>query len=243
MADIINAKVLKYDPSIDEAPHYQTYEVEWVEDESGIMSALQVLHEVNKQEPLGYDWCCHSGLCGRCAIKIDGIAGLACWTPMTRGEHTFEPLDRFPVIRDLVVDKEKARKKLISVDTSIHTLNPITDFKPIDFDLYWDKLERLNMCRECMSCMSVCPVLGSGHWADYAGPAAFAAIAQRHLDTIDESDRLGQAVFSGLFKCAECGICTSVCPSRIPIMELIVDMKKEARELGLEYDDTARTLY
>jgi succinate dehydrogenase/fumarate reductase-like Fe-S protein len=91
--------------------------------------------------------------------------------------------------------------------------------------------------------MSVCPELKEGHWNDYAGPAAFAAIAQRHLDTIDESDRLGQAVFSGLFKCQECGNCSLVCPSKIPVSEINIQMKQEARARGFEYDPAGRTLH
>ena len=70
-------------------------------------------------------------------------------------------------------------------------------------------------------------------WQDYLGPGAMMGIAQRYLDGEDQSDRLGQAVFSGLFKCQECGTCTRVCSSRIPIMEILQQMKVDARDKGL----------
>ncbi|NTU88342.1 MAG: hypothetical protein HGA54_00305 [Actinobacteria bacterium] len=243
MADI-TAKVFKYDPSVDDAPTFVTYEVDWVDDESGIMSALQVLHAVNEQEQLGYDWCCHSGLCNRCSMRVDGKAGLACWTPIEPGEHTFEPLAGFPVIRDLVVDKSDAYDKLVSVDVSIKTSSPMTTAKAIDFDLYWNTLERLNMCRECMCCYSVCPkIQEEGLGGRFVGPTAMMGIAQRYLDTEDESDRLAQSVYAGIFECDLCGECNKVCPAYIGIADIIAKMQEDAEARGLKPGETPYELY
>ena len=55
----ITAKIFRYDPSVDEEPSYSTHEVEWVEDESGIMTAMQVLNAVNyDEEAFAYDYNC-----------------------------------------------------------------------------------------------------------------------------------------------------------------------------------------
>ena len=237
MADIITAKVFKYDPSVDEAPYYETYEVEWDDsDPTGIMTALQVLLKINEEiAPVRYDHNCCSGLCGRCSMLIDGKPSLACWTRMTPGEHTFEPLPGFPVIRDLVVDRSKALRRIVDANLQIQTVDPIVNLPTIDYDLYWNTLERLNMCRECMCCYAVCPVKqGSDNADTYAGPAAMMAIAQRVLDTEDQSDRIGQAAFSGVFQCIQCGACQDVCPSGIRITELIAMMQQEAEARGLK---------
>lgn len=233
--DPIIAKVFRYDPAVDAEPYYATYEVPWIDDPSGIMTALQVLHAINYDiEAIGYDHNCDSGLCGRCAILVDGTPKLACWARLEPGEHTFEPLPGFPVIRDLVVDKSKARSKFVLVDTSIKTVDPIVTLADIDYDLYWNTLERLNMCRECMNCYAVCPQMANGNWNSYVGPGALAQIAQRVLDGEDQADRIGQAVFAGLWKCIECGLCSSVCPSGIDHVGLHQMMKEQAEARGLK---------
>lgn len=236
MADTIVAKVYRYDPSVDAEPYYATYEVPFEDSQGdGFMTGLQVLHAINEtQEAIGYDYCCRSGLCGRCSMMIDGKAGLACWTPLTPGEHTFEPLPGFPVIRDLVVDRERAYKRILDVAPATLTVDPIVELQPIEHDLYWNTLERINMCRECYCCYAVCPVLQEeGKWSSYAGPAAMAVIAHHDLDTRDQSDRVGQAVFEGVWECQQCGMCTSVCPSHINITELIAGLREKATERGL----------
>lgn len=235
MADMVVAKVLRYDPSVDEAPAYVTYEIPWEEDESGFMTGLQVLHAVNEQESIGYDFCCRSGLCGRCSMVIDGESCLACWKRLEPGEYTFEPLPGFPVIKDLVVDRSRADNKMLNVVPQTQTVDPIVNLKNIDKDLWWDTLERINMCRECMCCYSVCTALQTdGKWDTFAGPAAMAVIAQHYLDTKDQSDRIAQAVFEGAFECVQCGNCTAVCPSGIKIRELIDEMRDIAESRGLK---------
>ncbi|WP_139652005.1 succinate dehydrogenase/fumarate reductase iron-sulfur subunit [Raoultibacter phocaeensis] len=239
MAETITAKILRYDPSTDEAPFYASHKIPYEDAQGdGFMTGLQVLHAVNEQEAIGYDYCCRSGLCGRCSMMIDGKAGLACWTPLTPGEHTFEPLAGFPVIKDLVVDRSRAYQKIIKVTPETLTVNPIKELQPIEHDLYWNTLERINMCRECYSCYATCSALQQGgKWSTYAGPAAMMVIAQHYLDTRDQSDRLLQAVFEGVFDCIQCGFCTEVCPSHINITELIATMQKAAEERDLKPTD------
>lgn len=242
MAEKITARIFRYDPSTDEAPRYETHEVDFVDDGTGIMTALQVLHAINYDEgAFGYDHNCSSGLCGRCAMTIDGVPRLACWTPLEPGEHTFEPLAGFPVIKDLVVDKSAARQRFIDVDNSIKTVDPIVELPDIDYDLYWETLERLNMCRECMQCYAVCPVMAENPGGRFVGPGALAQIAQRHLDGEDQSDRIAQAVFSGLWDCTLCGKCSGVCPSGIRHVELFQEMQDEARARGLVPADTGKS--
>ena len=236
MADPIIAKVLRYDPSIDAEPAFVEYEVPWEEDESGFMTALQVLHSINEnQDAIGYDFCCRSGLCGRCGMLVDGEPCLACWKRLEPGEHTFEPLPGFPVIRDLVIDRERAYSKILKVVPQTQTVDPIVNLQNIDENLWWDTLERINMCRECYLCYSVCPALNEqGKWNSYAGPAAMMVIAQHYLDTRDQSDRVGQAAFEGVFDCIQCGACTNVCPSHIKITELIAELQGAAEQRGLK---------
>lgn len=236
MADVIKAKVLKYNPAVDAEPAYATYEVPFDADETtGKMTAMQVLqHIYDEIEPIGYDYACVSGLCGRCSMMIDGKACLACWTTLDPGEHTFEPLAGLPVVRDLKVDKRAVYERYVGTNLANQTVSPIKEIKDIEYDLYWNTLERMNMCRECMCCYASCSTLQAGHWESYAGPGALMQIGMRHLDPHDEADRVAQAVFAGAFECIQCGKCNEVCPSAIDIAGTIKMLREAAEERGMK---------
>ncbi len=235
MTDSIKAKVFRYDPTYDSAPRYEDYEVPWQEDESGFMTGLQVLHYIYENiEPIAYDHNCRGSICGRCSMVIDGKPGLACYTPLQPGEHTFEPLESLPIIRDLIVDRAVYASKFVESGIAKKTVNPITKSDPIDYDLYWNTLEPLNNCRECMICYDVCSALRERNQWDYIGPGAMMQVALRHLDPYDEADRISEAVFSGLWNCNLCGNCTAACPAQIDHMSLLSLLQSEAEKRGLK---------
>ena len=233
----IIAKVFRYDPSVDDAPYYKTYEVPWQDDPSGFMTGLQVLHYIYEHiEPVVYDYNCRGGLCGRCSMVIDGIPGLACYTALQPGEHTFEPLEHLPIVRDLMVDRKPTMKKFVETQVAKKTVNPVVKSENIDYDLYWNTLEKLNNCRECFACYDVCPSLKAGNW-DYIGPGAMAQVVFRHLDPHDEANRVEQAVFSGIWKCMLCGECSKVCPAQIDHVNLFRLVREEAEKRGMKPAD------
>ncbi len=235
MANSIKAKVFRYDPTVDAAPYYQDYDVPWQEDESGFMTGLQVLHYIYENvDPIAYDHNCRASLCGRCSMVIDGKPGLACYTPLQPGEHTFEPLEGLPIVRDLIVDRASYMRKFIDTAVAKKTVDPVVQSDPIDYDLYWNTLEYLNNCRECMCCYDVCPALQERSQWDYIGPGAMMQVAFRHLDPHDEADRVSEAVFSGLWNCDLCGKCSTVCPAQIDHMSLLSLLQSEAEDRGLK---------
>ncbi len=233
MADqTITAKIYRFDPSVDAEPTFKTYEVPWKEYTTG----LEVLHYINENfEEIGFDFSCRSSLCGRCSMLIDGRPFLSCSKALDPGEHTFEPLKGFPVIKDLIVDHAHIMEKMYATKLSVQSVEPITTICDIPYDLYWNTLEPLNMCRECMMCYTVCPPLQEENkWESFIGPAAMAQIAMRHLDPEDQYDRVGQAAFSGIFDCTLCSKCSAVCPAAIPHVELFTLLQQEAEKAGLK---------
>jgi len=238
MADeFVTAKITRFDPSVDTEPQVKTYQVPWKK----YLTGLEVLHYINENiEPLEFDYCCRSSLCGRCSMLIDGEPKLACWTPLKVGEHTFEPLPGFPVIKDLVIDHSHIMTKMVETGLAVETIDPIdsNNLPKIPYDLYWNTLEKLNMCRECMCCYAVCPPLQEENkWNSFIGPAAMSQIGLRFLDPKDQRDRATQAALSGIFDCTLCGKCDEVCPAFIPHKAVFEALQKAAAEKGLKPKD------
>ena len=231
---MIIAKVFRFDPSTDTEPYYKEYQVPFEADESGFMTGLQVLHYIYENiEPIVYDYNCRGSICGRCSMIIDGKPALACYTPLKPGRHSFEPLNGAEIIRDLMIDRKPIRSKFVETEVAKKTLNPVTKSDNIDYDLYWNTLERLNNCRECGLCYDVCAAVKNND-NDYVGPGAMMQIAFRHLDPYDEADRVSQAVYSGLWKCVLCGSCELVCPAGIQHTKLLQILRDEAESKGLK---------
>ncbi|WP_304425788.1 succinate dehydrogenase/fumarate reductase iron-sulfur subunit [uncultured Adlercreutzia sp.] len=229
-------KVFRFDPTTDAEPHYDTYTVP--NEEHG--TVLQAIHYVNDNiEPIGFDYSCRGGLCGRCACSVDGTPGLACYTLLEHNATvTVEPLPGFPVIKDLLVDRGTVTRKIDEADLTVSTVASLEreDLPALDYELYWETLERAQMCRECGSCYSVCPVYGADS-AGYAGPAAFSQMAIRHLDGLDQRDRVWQAVMGGVFRCMLCDKCSEVCPAGIKHVDLHQMFRDEAKARGIVPQD------
>ena len=105
--EMINIKVLRYQPPQDKAPHLETYSV----DKKEKMKVLDALNYINQHHQAGiaYRSSCRAGQCGSCALKVNGEMALACKKEINDGDK-IEPLD-FPVIKDLVVIGQKLMVK------------------------------------------------------------------------------------------------------------------------------------
>ncbi len=106
---MIKAKILRFNPAIDEKPYYQTYEIP-MESEMSVMDVLDYIHH-NIDSTLSYysHTACRRGVCGRCTLIINGRASLACQT-IVHNDVTIEPPPNFKVIRDLAYKTfEKAK--------------------------------------------------------------------------------------------------------------------------------------
>lgn len=220
-------KIYRFDPAVDNEPYYTSYEVPWKD----YLTVLQGIHYINENiEPIAFDYSCRGSLCGRCACMVNGSAALACWQTLEADkEYTIEPLNNFPVVRDLFVDKSTFVRGLDDTDLSVNTVKSLKkeDLPALEYNYYWEHLERLNQCRECGNCAAVCPIQTADPVA-YAGPAAFGQMYLRANDKLDQTDRVFQAVMGGVFRCIECGRCDNVCPAYIQHVEHHKELQQAA---------------
>jgi succinate dehydrogenase/fumarate reductase iron-sulfur protein len=214
--DRVTARVLRYDPSQDEKPRYETFEVPYEKD-MRILDVLIYIQE-NYDNSLAFRYSCRRRRCGTCSVLANGKPVLSCMEGV-ESDMTIEPLPNLPIVRDLVVDTQEYEKRIISIHPYMER-SRMPEEEPETLDP-WEflSLRPLQTCIECYSCMSACPVIdvrGQG----FSGPTTLVQLARRALDPRDDSDRTPVALTEGgLVHCVSCYCCVNVCPLEINVLE------------------------
>lgn len=224
LGDMVKAKIFRYDPSKDDAPRFETYEVPYIK----WMRVLDVLNYVAEdlEVPMAHRWFCGVKKCGTCAVRVNGREVLSCWEA-AEPEMVIEPLKHLPVIRDLVVDREGYEDLILKMSPWLERDEPYPGFPEHITDREMSKVSLTLDCLSCMACYSACPVLDLGDETDFAGPAILVQLAQTALDPRDAMDRGRIAIEeASIFSCVSCYRCEEVCPTEIPIVSGIIEPLK-----------------
>ncbi|MFX1473459.1 MAG: fumarate reductase (CoM/CoB) subunit TfrB [Promethearchaeota archaeon] len=229
MATTIKAKILRYNPDSDNEPYFQNFDVEY---EPG-MTVLDALLYVQDRfdSSLAFRWECRGGQCGSCAVKVNGTARIACRTKVESDENlVLEPLEKMPVIKDLVVDMAQTTYRLRRIRPYVSR-----DKKPTRPEIIHaeeiEKVREIRKCIECSACISNCPIVHET-W-DYPGPMIIRQIARLELDPRDVEDRIAMAMNEMVYSCTTCKMCTDICPKKINIPSLAVELlRAKAVEAG-----------
>lgn len=231
IGDPIKVTVQKYDPSRDEAPYYKTYTVPYTR-EMRILEAIDyIVDELG--ESLAYQWFCGVKKCGMCGMRVNGRPTLTCWEGV-EPEMVIEPLPQFPVIRDLVIDRDDYVKNLLALDPFIDRGNdPYSGFPEPLTSSQMEQAAKMAHCIECMLCVSVCPAYGP----EFVGPAPLVQLARFALDPRDRADgRRAKTAMNvgGIANCVSCYECSQACPTNIPVLEWAIDgLRKQVIEHGI----------
>jgi succinate dehydrogenase / fumarate reductase iron-sulfur subunit len=149
-------------------------------------------------------------VCGACTININGRPGLACGSVVEdRKPLTLAPLTKFPVIRDLVVDRTKIygtykRFKLYSAPDA-----PKTPPKHV-----WEQIYPMTRCMSCGACTEVCP--NTGGKTAFTGAAGIAVL--RTLTALGiQGDLYGLTDNNGITSCGGHSLCADICPKNIDL--------------------------
>ena len=210
MAEITRANVFRYNPSVDQEPYYETYEVPWRQ----FMSVTELLKYVQEEiEPISFEYSCRAAGCGMCSLRVNGKPVLSCVTAVPTGDIRIEPLENLRVIKDLIVDKTELNNRLYGIRPWWSRATPMTEPLNMSGEAYV-RTAVLQLCKDCLCCNSVCPVLKTEGFKAFAGPNILIKIAMRYFDTREDfaDERLKTAVREGLFECTLCGQCYEVCP-------------------------------
>ena len=215
----ITLEVFRYRPEQEDKPVFQSYEVplkkDWV-----ILDALNHIKD-HIDGTLSFRWSCRMGVCGSCGMMVNGTPALTCATFLSKfapGPIRIEPLDNFPVIRDLVIEMTDFMNKLKSVKPWIirEEEKPITDGEYLQTPSELADYKAYSMCINCMLCYSACPVYGLE--PNFIGPAAIALAQRYNLDSRDHGqlERMEElSTDEGIWHCTFVGECSAVCPKGV----------------------------
>ncbi|MDH3267132.1 MAG: succinate dehydrogenase/fumarate reductase iron-sulfur subunit [Gammaproteobacteria bacterium] len=214
----IDLEILRYDPEQDQAPHFQTYTVPYREDWVVLDAINYVKDELDRT--LSYRWSCHMAVCGSCGMVVNGEPALACDTFLRDCSDRIrvEPLQNFPIERDLVVVMDDFIDKLCSVKPYIVPQHE----KSVDDGQYLQtpaELARFNQytaCINCLLCYSACPQYALND--AFVGPAALALAHRYNLDSRDVGRGAREDVVAsnpGIWECSFVGACSEVCPKSV----------------------------
>ena len=205
------------------------------------LTVADLLAELNTQEPLltaagepaepiVYETSCHEKKCGACAMLINGLPRLACsvFVSTALGADntlTLEPLSKFPVVRDLQVDRKTTFENLKKMHLWLEekTENTSTWNRQLQYEA--------GQCLECGCCLEICPNFYPG--SDFAGNAAMVQaykVLEQNADDEHKQTMLQhyrQYFFAG---CSQSLSCKTVCPLGLPIEE----MQSRANQLLLQ---------
>ena len=219
MADTITMQVTRYRPEQESGTTVQEYEVpcpkDWV-----VLDGLNYIKD-RLDGSLSYRWSCRMGVCGSCGMSVNGEPKLTCETFLSEygsGPVKVEPLNNFPVVRDLVVEIGDFMRKLVAVKPWIirNKEKLLSEGEYLQTPDELDEYKQFSMCINCMLCYSACPIYGLE--PGFIGPAAIALAQRYNLDSRDEGSDERLDVLSehdGIWGCTFVGECTEVCPKHV----------------------------
>jgi succinate dehydrogenase iron-sulfur subunit len=224
-------------------PYWEEFELAW----RPYMNVIICLRDIaerpvtrdgKKTTPVTYDSNCLEEVCGSCAMLINGRARMACSALVDQLSQPLriEPFSKFPVVRDLAVDRSVMFQNLMRVKAWI----------PIDgtYDLgegprmapgIQEKAYPLSRCITCGACLEVCPQVNAGN--DFIGAAIISQVRLFNMHptgAMHARERLDAVMGpGGVADCGNAQNCVKICPKSIPLTESIAEVNRAAIKHGI----------
>lgn len=226
-------------------------EVRWEEFEVEYkpgMNVISCLMEIQRRPvtvqgetttPIVWDANCLEEVCGSCAMNINGRVRMACSALVDKLEQpiTLEPMTKFPLVRDLAVDRSflfdslKRLKAWIPIDGS-YALGPGPKQSAADQQTMYV----LSTCMTCACCLEACPQVNESSKFIGAAPISQVRLFNMHpTGKMNAHERLRELMGpGGVQDCGKAQNCVQVCPKNIPLTSSIAAMDRAATLLSIK---------
>ncbi len=222
--------VYRWEPDSGENPRLDRYEIDLAACGPMVLDAIiKIKNEIDST--LAFRRSCREGICGSCAMNIDGTNTLACLKPIdeVKGEVRIYPLPHMPVVKDLVPDLSVPYAQYTSIKPWLRADSP----PPPDRERRQSPEERAKLdglweCILCFCCSTSCP----SYWWNgdrYLGPAILLQAYRWIAETRDETtgERLDELEDPfRLYRCHTIMNCTKTCPKGLNPAKAIAEVKK-----------------
>ena len=223
-------RIYRWNPDDVANPTVDSYVIDL--DDCGPMVLDAVIKIKNEIDPtLTFRRSCREGICGSCAMNIDGTNTLACTKPIAdiKGDVKIYPLPHLPVVKDIVPDLSHFYAQYATVQPWIRTQSTAPpDRERLQSKEDREKLDGLYECILCACCSTSCP----SYWWNgdrYLGPAILLQSYRWLADSRDEAtgERLdGLEDPFRLYRCHTIMNCTRTCPKGLNPAKAIAEIKK-----------------
>ncbi len=241
-----NSKMIRFKIKRQAGPgqpaHWEEFEIPY-KPNMNVISCLQYIAEHPKtvdgraSTPVIWDCNCLEEVCGACSMLVNGAVRQSCSALIDNlleqtdgGAITLEPMSKFPVVRDLMVDRTrmfenlKAVKAWVPIDGT-HNMG----FGPTEPQDAQDTRYKLSQCMTCGCCLEACPQFqvdnqfqGAQVWSQvryFNMHKTGAAMKEERLEAV-----MGNG---GINDCGNAQVCVQVCPKEIPLTESIADVGRQ----------------
>lgn len=229
-ANLKTFSIYRWNPDKSGKPELQDYKIDLKECGPMVLDALiKIKNEIDPT--LTFRRSCREGICGSCAMNIDGCNGLACLTKIPSGASTMiTPLPHMYVIKDLVVDMTNFYNQYKSIEPWLKRKNPpsVPGKEVLQSKKDRAKLDGMYECILCACCSTSCP----SYWwnpESYLGPAALLHANRWIMDSRDEYTEERLESINDEFKLYRCHTilnCASACPKGLNPGRQIQNIKK-----------------
>lgn len=219
-SNTITLRISKHNPKADSSTNFVEFKVPVQKWTTVLDTILAVKQHLDPSVSVRYS--CRQASCGSCGMKINGKPALACYTKISElnsNTVTVEPMNNFPIIRDLVVDftqlfsnHKKIKPYIINESSEIKPDTKEFLQTPKDVEDYL----QFSYCIKCGLCNSACPTMATD--SSFIGPQALAQAYRYVADNRDngKKDRLKIVDDShGIWRCHFAGSCSQVCPKGV----------------------------
>jgi len=237
-------RIFRFNPDKDQTHYFDEYKVS-LEKGTTILRAIHYIKD-NMEPKLAYRFYCQAGICGSCAVKVNGVSKLACttqvWDELENTKEpniiTIEPLSNFKVMRDMIIDYDPVISKLEKYQSWVTPDKTPEEFGKKEYVISEEDfkvIEPATDCILCAACYSECSIMDVNK--DFISPLVILKSYRMNNDSRDVETLSRLKLVNkdhGVWDCTHCYRCVEACVKDIPIMDAIHGLRNESFKRNLK---------